>query len=206
MLYTFVRSKQMALRSSAYDPLRDFRFIVTFPGELASGHKEIAIGFSKVSGLSFGTSDVIEYREGHDVISPMKIPGLNKYDNVTFERGKSSNTDPDLADYLREWRELVAFYKGGAKASADGKRPRRTDTYDYRKTVNISVIDRDGKTKCTTILYRAWPVSYKFSDLDASSSNVFIETLELAIEGASSNNDERVSAADRYVKREDISD
>jgi len=175
------------LRGSAYDPLRDFRFIVSFPGEKKASGRYDKLGFSKVSGLNLGTSDIIEYREGSEIISPRKIPGLNKYENITFEKGRA--IESSTISFLEAWRENVAWYKGGhGGRSADGN-----GNPIYRKTIKIEIIDRSGSASVSFLLFRAWPVSLKFSDLDGQNSGLFISTLEVAIEGmtprdASANN------------------
>ena len=53
-------------------------------------------GFSEVTGFD-ASVDVMEYREGDMVQTPMKIPGLKKYGNITLKQG--------LADsmVLYEW-------------------------------------------------------------------------------------------------------
>lgn len=43
-------------------------------------------GFQEVSGLTAGVG-VIEYREGGDIGSVRKIPGLRKFTDVTLKRG-----------------------------------------------------------------------------------------------------------------------
>jgi len=167
------------LRSNSYDPLRDFRFIVSFPGEKAQSRQDIKLGFSKISGLNLGTSDVIEYREGNEIISPRKIPGLNKYDNITFERGRAN--DPGNTFFLEDWREKVAHHKGGYKGnSPDGIN--KSSTF-FRKKISVSVVNRDGHVATKFVLYDAWPVSLKYSDLDSQNSGLLISTLEVAIEG-----------------------
>lgn len=43
-------------------------------------------GFSEVTGFD-ASIDVIEYREGDMTQTPLKIPGLKKYGNITLKQG-----------------------------------------------------------------------------------------------------------------------
>jgi phage tail-like protein len=174
------------------DVLRGFRYRVTIQphgeGDKAKGGA-LELGFSKVSGLGLGTSDVIEYREGNEIVSPRKIPGLNKYDNVTFEQGRAKgNAGSDLAS----WRKAVVDSEGGSVSdkgtpSSDGRDSTSSSgtsflTAYYRATVKVELINREGKPAITWTIKRAWPVSVKFSDLDGLTSDALIQTMELATE------------------------
>jgi len=164
--YGEISSKRLAgVRS---DPLRGFRFKVFFPG-----FNLPQVGFSKISGISLGDSDLIEYREGDYEISPRKIPGLNKFENVTMERGVSFNNEVVM------WRRNVAYAGSGAGFSQEGYPPGA----EFRKNLHVLLIDRNGITSKMWQLIDAWPKSLKYSDMDALTSDVFIETLEIATEG-----------------------
>lgn len=56
-----------------------FRYKVEIDGLKAGG-------FSEVTGFD-APVDVMEYREGDMVQTPMKIPGLKKYGNITLKQG-----------------------------------------------------------------------------------------------------------------------
>ena len=56
-------------------------------------------GFSEVTGFD-SSIDVVEYREGDMVPTPMKVQGLRKYGNVTLKWGLTSSTV--LYDWLTE--------------------------------------------------------------------------------------------------------
>ena len=43
-------------------------------------------GFSEVTGFDVSI-DVMEYREGDSVTTPMKVPGLKKYGNIVLRQG-----------------------------------------------------------------------------------------------------------------------
>jgi phage tail-like protein len=116
-------------------------------------------GFSEVSGLG-GSIDVIEYREGADASSgARKIPGRVRYGNVTLGRGLTDSRD------LYDWWSAVASGKADRRAAA------------------IVLLDGERNPVRRWTLREAWPARYAVSALDAGTSGLVIETLELAHEG-----------------------
>lgn len=116
-------------------------------------------GFSEVSGFDANV-DVIEYREGDSpVTSPVKLPGLTKYGNVTMKWG--------VTDSL----SLYDWIKGISEGTIE------------RKTVTITVLDDAGDSKASWQLLNAWPTKYTAPDFNASASEIALESLELAHEG-----------------------
>lgn len=134
-----------------------YKFIVSVEGvgKLAT---------SKISGLET-ENEVVEYREGDDPTYMRKLPGLVSFNTVSLEHGVT----PQASQFL-EWRRMVA---------------EECDLKEARKTVLIHVNNCEGKLIRTYTLRRAWPSKLSFADLDASSSEVYIETLELSYEGFS---------------------
>ena len=115
-------------------------------------------GFSEVSGLSTETA-VIEYREGGDRTPARKIPGLTKYSNLVLKRGLTQ----DRA--LWDWRKTVI------------------DGVVRRANVSLVLLD-DARQPVARWNFRdAWPCKWEGPALNAKSSEVAIETLELAHEG-----------------------
>ncbi len=116
-------------------------------------------GFSEVSGFDANV-DIIEYREGDSpVTSPVKLPGLTKYGNVTMKWG--------VTDSL----SLYDWIKGISEGTIE------------RKTVTITVLDDAGDSKASWQLLNAWPTKYTAPDFNASASEIALESLELAHEG-----------------------
>jgi phage tail-like protein len=135
---------------------RNFKFIVTIAGY-------DGVNFQKVSGLSTSV-EVIEYREGGDSVTTKKFPGQVSYENVTLERGLT--TDSNLVDWINS-----VFSPNNAAA-------------DQRIDVNIKVKSKNqDRTEREFILQRAFCVSRQIADLDATGNDILIETLELAHEG-----------------------
>src|SRR5690606_12673664 len=134
------------------DPYRKFRFRVEVEGIEQAG-------FSEVSGFD-ASLDVVEYREGTDVITPRKLPGLAKYGNITLKWGATETMD--LYDWIQD-----CIVEGTVE----------------RKTVTIIAIDEEGEDVATWQVLEAWPTKYTAPDFNATASEVAIELLELAHEG-----------------------
>jgi phage tail-like protein len=116
-------------------------------------------GFSEVSGLTTETS-VIEYREGADrASSSRKLPGLTKYSNITLKRGITQDRS------LWDWRKSVI---DGATRRLNGA---------------IVLLDEGRQEVARWTFRNAWPCKWEGPALNAKSSEVAIETLELAHEG-----------------------
>ena len=115
-------------------------------------------GFSEVSGFN-ASIEMIEYREGDMVQTSLKIPGLKKYDNITLKQGVTSSK------VLYDW--IIA----GVNGPVD------------RKTITISLLDDEENTAASWQVINAWPVKYTAPDFNAKSSEIAIESLEIAHEG-----------------------
>ena len=114
-------------------------------------------GFSEVGGLESET-DIIEYRSGDDRGSLRKLPGLTKYQNLTLKRGYAASHE------LWEWRQSIV----------DGQVDRRA--------VSIVLLDHARDEVARWNLFEAWPCRWEGPHLDAETSAVAIETLEIAYE------------------------
>ncbi|MCH5264608.1 MAG: phage tail protein [Lachnospiraceae bacterium] len=115
-------------------------------------------GFSEVTGFD-ASIDVMEYREGDMVQTPMKIPGLKKYGNITLKQG--------LADSMVLYTWITAGVNGAVE----------------RKTITITLLDEEEAPAASWQVINAWPMKYTAPDFNATSSEVAIETLEIAHEG-----------------------
>jgi len=125
--------------------------------------------FSKVTGLE-DESTVIEYREGQDPATMSKFPGLSTFPNLVLERG--TTTDRSLI----RWRErVIRIDKTGGNTVWGNE--------DYAADLQINMWDRGGKLVRLWVVHNAWPAKLSHGDLDASSSEILIMSLELAHEG-----------------------
>lgn len=114
------------------------------------------VGFQKVGGLSREV-EVVEYLENmYD--HTHKLPGRETVSDVTFERGMYAD------DYLQGIYEKVF------------------NNNTVRNTVVIQVCDRFGKIRREFKCAEAWFSKYECADLDATSSDVIIETLTMTFE------------------------
>lgn len=114
------------------------------------------VGFQKVGGLSREV-EVVEYLENMYDHSH-KLPGRETVGDVTFERGMYAD------DYLQGIYEKVF------------------NNNTVRNTVVIQICDRFGKIRREFKCAEAWFSKYECADLDATSSDVIIETLTMAFE------------------------
>ena len=135
----------------ASTPYGKFRYKVEIDG-LEAG------GFSEASGFD-ASIDVIEYREGDMVQTPMKLPGLKKYGNITMKQG--------VADSMVMYEWMIAGVEGEVE----------------RKTITITILDETETATASWQVINAWPAKYTAPDFNATASEVAIETLEIAHEG-----------------------
>ena len=117
-----------------------------------------AAAFSECSGL-VSDIDVVEYRSGSESGSARKLPGPRKFANIVLKRGFT--TDRQLWD----WHKTVL----------DGK--------VQRKAGSIVLLDDSGQEVLRWNFRQGWPKKYEGPTLDAKSSEVAIETLEITHEG-----------------------
>lgn len=156
-------------------PFSAYRFRVSIEG-LAEG--DSALGFSSVSGIGEET-DIIEYRHGQDGDTMRKFRGLTSNSDVTLERAK------DDQGVMRSWRQEVfnaSFHPTSRGVLPDANAGRTVAP--YKRTVTVELLDAPGGTAIRSwTLINAWPTSLELSDLDASASELLVETVVLANEG-----------------------
>jgi phage tail-like protein len=114
-------------------------------------------GFQEVSGLDSST-DSVDYREGSDPNHVRKLTGLNKVSAITLKRGITDS------DELWKWRLTVI----------EGKAERRNGS--------IILLDSTGKEKLRWNFVNAWPSKWTGPALNATSTAVAVETLEITHE------------------------
>ena len=119
-------------------------------------------GFRACSGLD-ASLDVVEYREGTMEPTARKLSGLDKYSNITLARGVSD--DHALFDWIKD---VLA-----------GKNRNEAE----RKSMSIMLMNEKGDTVKTWNFKECWPSSFKAGDMDATKSEVAIETLVIEHEG-----------------------
>jgi len=149
------------------DPYRGYNFRVTVNGKGSLGG---TMAFKKVSGLNMEV-EAVEYREGTDVATVRKLPGLAKFDNIVLEHGITDDAS------LIEWMQEIVNLTQESGLPADG---------DFRAEVIIELQNRNQEVIREWTLTAAWPCKLTISDFEATSSDVIIEGMELCHEGWSS--------------------
>ncbi len=136
------------------DPYRVYNFAIEIDGVIRAGFREC-------SGLD-SAQDPIEYREGNEKgLTVRKLPGLNKYANISLKGGATSDLD------LWEWR----------KKAMDGK--------PERQSGSIIALDDEGNNVVKWNFVNAWPTKWTGPSFNSTGNEVAIETLEIAHEGLS---------------------
>jgi phage tail-like protein len=124
------------------------------------------IGFTEVSGLDI-TTEVIEYRDGASPeYSKIKMPGQRKFSNITLKRGsfKSDNE-------FYKWFNTVSL-----------------NTIE-RRNLTVSLLNENHEPVIVWKVKNAWPTKITPTDLKSDGNDVAVESIELAHEGLTIQND-----------------
>lgn len=139
-------------------PIVKFHFQVEWGGT--------KIGFTEVSGLDVET-EVVEYRHG---ASPeyfkTKMPGMQKYSNITLKRGTFASDN----EYFAWWNTV------------------KLNTIE-RRDITISLLNEEHVPVIVWKVKNAWPTKIQSTDLKADGNEVAIESMELVHEGLSIQNE-----------------
>lgn len=134
----------------------NYHFLLELQG-IISDTKIIVGGFKSVSGMDSQT-EVVEFKQGNDKVVRKK-PGRTTYSNIVLERGYTATDD------LWTWRKNIE----------DGKIDRRSGS--------VIVLDQDGSTEVARYnFFEAWPCKWNVPDMNADSSAMAIEKVEIAVE------------------------
>lgn len=134
------------------DPYQVGNFLVTIEGVTATA-------FSEVLGLE-AAIEVVDYRTGDlKQNTAQKLPGLNRYGNVTLKRGLTAD--------LSLWNWINSGLQGTL----------------VRTSVAITLLDHLENPVLMWKLKNAWPCNWSGPSLVANSSEVAVETLEICHEG-----------------------
>lgn len=149
-----------------YYPLTKMNFLVTV--DSVNG----IAAFSEVTGVE-ATVDVIEFRQGNsNSLAPVKIPGLVKHGNVTLKFGYTRN------NAFKDWlKECVT-----ERRSKDARANVTIELINIQESSPQQVVESTIDNTLTWQLTNAWVCKYTAPDLNASTSEVAIESVELAYE------------------------
>jgi phage tail-like protein len=139
-------------------PLVKFHFQVEWGGT--------KIAFTEVSGLDVET-EVVEYRDGASPeYSKIKMPGMQKYNNITLKRGTFATDN----EYYNWWNTV------------------QLNTIE-RRDITISLLNEEHEPVVTWKVKNAWPAKVQSTDLKADGNEVAIESMELVHEGLTIQNE-----------------
>ena len=134
-------------------PLPSFSFQVTWGSQSK-------IPFQEVSGLDTETQ-VIEYRHSNaPMYSTIKMPGSQKFGNVTLRRGVFVKDNSFWQWYSQITMNTMA-----------------------RSDVVVQLLDQKGSPTMTWTLRNAWPTKISAPTLQADGNQAAIESLEVAHQG-----------------------
>lgn len=138
--------------------------LVTYSFEVDWGGTKI--GFTEVSGLDV-ESDVVEYRHGASPeYSKIKMPGMQKYSNLTMKRGSFASDN----EYFAWWNSV--------KLNSIS-----------RRDLTIKLLNEEREPVIVWKVRNAWPMKMQSTTLKADGSEVAIETIEVVHEGLTIQND-----------------
>lgn len=151
-------------RASASDPYRKFKFRVKIDGNVVAGLTKCSALAISVESTDFRAGDLESFKQ--------KLPGLVSYDAVTLEQGVTDDKG------FQDWATAMSNYIGNKGSDAE-KTPDA-----FRKEIDIEVYNLNNKRVKAYRVFNCWVSKYTpVPDLDANSSDVMIQTLELQNEG-----------------------
>jgi phage tail-like protein len=139
------------------DPYPALSFEVLIDSVLDDG-RSVRGSFAEVSGLEIAI-DVIEYRNGSEMLRTRKLPGLATFANITLKRG--------IIGDLTLWAWVKTVLDGNARR-ADG---------------TITLLDESRQPVMTWKFRRGWPCKISGPTLNAKGKEIAIEALEICHEG-----------------------
>jgi phage tail-like protein len=155
-------SPQFIVNSYRYDPYGKWKFAVFWEGRYVAG-------MSQISALTRNTQS-IDYREGGDPSVMRKQPGMTSFEPITLSRGVTH--DKEFEQWaIRVWNIGGA---GGSEISLE----------NFRRDIIIEFRNEAGQKVMAYNVYRCWVSQFiALPDLDASSSSVAIQSIQLQNEG-----------------------
>src|SRR3546814_9181749 len=133
---------------------------------LVTGVQTCALPISEVTGLDI-TTEVIEYRDGASPeFSKVKMPGQRTFRNITLKRGTFAGDNE-----FYKWFNTVNMNQ------------------IERRDLIISLLNENHEPVVVWKVKNAWPLKVTPTDLTAEGNDVALESLELAHEGLTIQNE-----------------
>lgn len=173
------------------DPVRNFRFLVTFQptDEWKDAAKPAKMGFVSLSGLSV-TTEPIAYREGGYNTNVHQIPGQSAFTPITLSKGVMLGQDSNIKWMKRLFSVITPSVTSGVGAG-------------FRANIDIQVLSHPNPQASTGAaaaqaqaqtayeqhtslrfkVYNAWISSLSYSNLDAGANTLMVEEMSLVHEG-----------------------
>ena len=123
---------------------------------------------TKVTGLNEGHTDVVEMASGGDSIVRKISSGIVKFDNLVIERDMDGTPEDTL---FRDWFADMFQLTGASNGSS------------VRCNGAVVKLFENGQEVLRFGFVEGFIVSSKFADLEAKSTNLFKQTVEIAHNG-----------------------
>jgi len=171
------------------DPVRNFKFLVTFlpTSDWKDASKPAKMGFVSLSGLTV-TTEPIAYREGGYNTNVHQIPGQSAFSPITLSKGVmlGQNSNP-------KWMKRLFSVMTPSVTSGVGA--------GFRCNLDIQVLSHpnpqgsvggaesqadnpeEQHTSLRFKVYNAWISSLAYSNLDAGANTLMVEEMSLVHEG-----------------------
>jgi phage tail-like protein len=153
---------EFPVTSERLDPYENFEFRIKWNGQYVAG-------FSECSMLQ-RTTEVITYREGHDLDTSHRSPGRTEYDAITLERGVTHD---------------AAFESWAGKVwsrAADREPPASPE--ELLDDIILDIFDEIRQKAMSYRIHRCWSSEYRaVPDFGHDANAVAIEHLKLECEG-----------------------
>jgi phage tail-like protein len=135
-------------------PAYNFQVIVN---DVSNDGSAVSGSFSEVSGLEVEVPP-IEYRNGSEPNTKRKIPGLQRYTDITLKRG--------ITGHVEFWNWLVEALNGLVR----------------RTSGSIVLLDENRQEAMRWNFDRAWPCKYTGPGLNAGNNEIAMETVVICCE------------------------
>lgn len=136
-------------------PLARFYFQVDWGGKQMS--------FMEITGLDIQT-EAVEYRHGDSKeFSKIKMPGMQKYSNITMKRGRFEG-DNDYYDWMSDITN---------------------ERVEKRRDVVIKLLNEKHEAVASWKALRCFPLKITAPDFKSDANEVAVESIEIAHEGLS---------------------
>jgi phage tail-like protein len=171
------------------DPVRNFKFLVTFlpTSDWKDASRPAKMGFVSLSGLTV-TTESIAYREGGYNTNVHQIPGQSAFSPITLSKGVMLGQSSNAKWMKRLFSVMTPTVTSGVGAG-------------FRCNLDIQVLSHpnpqgsvggatrqadnpeEQHTSLRFKVYNAWISSLAYSNLDAGANTLMVEEMSLVHEG-----------------------